>query len=311
MAIVKLISDFEGVWTNQETEAEYVRNYIVKNLSALTGDSAEVIRNLFIESKKEMERSPYEYGWFNNGNLAAYYQEDLFGDIYAILDYIWKAGSRKSYSNFKQHLGKIKDAITNTAGKTIAEFSDDCFTKSTSQFKLEGKLKPVENAGAAVKELNSLGVEIVVASNSKTDKVEHLFRKAGQNVTNESFLKRGRLHAIGEAKKIEIDNSYRKLPEHLEITKKYKVNLRRSNYHKILLDESPDYVLGDVFSVDLALPLYLRLRDKRFKKLRVILKIQKHTPAWVKDYLSKDELKGIAFMVGSVNEVHGVISNSK
>src|SRR4030095_4209948 len=311
MAIVKLISDFDGVWTNLDAEADFVKNHIIKSIAALTGDTIEVIKTLFNECRKEMDRTPYEYGWFYDGKISAYYQEDHFGDNHAILDFISKTGSRRSYSNFKQHLGKIKEAIKNKAGKSIAEFSEECFSRSTSQFKLEGKLKPVENAGIAVKELNSLGVEIVVAANSKTEKIEHLFRKAGQNITNEGSIKRGRLHAIGGAKKIAIDSAYSKLPEHLEVSKKYKVNLRRSNYHKIILEEAPDFVLGDVFSTDIALPLYLRLNDKHFKNLKVIQKIHNHTPQWVKDYLNKDEHKGIAFMVESIDELRGVITNSK
>lgn len=303
MAIVKLISDFDGVWTNQDTEAAYVWNYTVKRISALTGDPPETISDLLIGCKKDMDRSPYEYGWFYDGKIAAYYQEDPFGDNNAIFDYIRRAGSNRSYSNFKQQLAKIKAAIGTKDKKTLAEFSNDCFVKSTTQFKLEGKLKPVETAGEIVKKLNSIGVEIIVASNSKTEKIEHLFRKAGQTVTNERSIKRGRLHAIGDAGKFVIDSTFTEIPEVFEVTKRFKINLRRKNYYKILIAEKPDYVIGDVFSLDLALPLYLRLHEKKLKNLKVIQKVQKHTPDWVKDFLSRDEFKGIAFMVDSIDEL--------
>ena len=59
MAIVKLISDFDGVWTNQDTEASYVWNYTVKRISVLTGDTQETINDLLIGCKKDMDRSPY------------------------------------------------------------------------------------------------------------------------------------------------------------------------------------------------------------------------------------------------------------
>ncbi len=307
MAIVKLISDFDGVWTNQEIEAEYVWNYIVKSLADLTGDSTDVIQTMLADCKKEMDRTPYEYGWFNGGVISAYYGEDPFGDNNAIFDYIDRAASAKSFSNFKQHLHRVKDAIINKAKKTLAEFSNDCFMKSSSQFKLEGKLKPVETTGEIVKELNSKGVEIIVASNSKTEKIEHLFTKAGLTVTNQRSIKRGRLFARGDAKKFVIESSYTALPEYFEISGRYKAALRRSNYHKILLEEKPDYVIGDVFSLDLALPLYLRLNDKQFSKLKVIQKVHPHTPKWVKDFLMKDEFKGIAFMVDSIDELPGLL----
>ncbi len=308
MAILKLLSDFDGVWTNQETEAEYVYDFITQKISELSGDSPDTIKNLFQQCRKDMDSSAYEYGWFCNGSIAAYYQEDPFGDHNAILDYINRSASKKSYSNFKQHLAKIKDVILHKAHKTLAEFSNECFMKATTQFKLEGKLKPVETAETVVKELNSLGVQIVVVSNSKTEKIEHLFFKASLKATTDNS-KRGKLHARGDAKKFIIDNNYTAVPEYLEITDKYKVSLRRSHYHKILIEEKPDYVLGDVFSLDLALPLYLRLHDKNFPKLKVIQKVQKHTPGWVKDYLSKDEFKGIAFMAEDIREVPGIVKH--
>lgn len=304
MAIVKLISDFDGVWTKQEVEAEYVWNYIVKKLSELTGDDDAAISGILAECKKEMDRTPWDYGWFSSpGQIACYYQEDPFGDNNAIFDYIERAATTSTASNFKLMLHKVKESLRSKLKMTPGEFSNDSFMKATTQFKLEGKLKPVDTAGEIVKKLNDMGVEIVVVSNSKTEKIEHLFRKAGHAMTTEKMMKRGRLHARGDAKKFMIDSSYNTLPESLSISGRFSVKLRRDNYHKILTEEKPDYVIGDVFSLDLALPLYLRLNDKSFGNLKIIQRVHPHTPQWVKDYLAKDELKGIAFMVDSIDEL--------
>ena len=62
-------------------------------------------------------------------------------------------------------------------------------------------------------------------------------------------------------------------------------------------------MIGDVFSLDLALPLYLRMNDSSFGNLKVIQRVQPYTPDWVKDYLSEERFRGIAFMVKSVDEV--------
>ncbi len=307
MAIVKLISDFDGVWTNQDIEADYVWKYIINTIAALSGDAPDTINALLLEAKKEMDGTPYEYGWFNGGGVSCYYQEDPFGDNNAIFDYIDRAASKRSYSHFKQELARLKEVINKKGNMTLAEFSNDCFMKSTTQFKLEGKLKPVETAASVIKKLNAAGVEIVVVSNSKTEKIEHLFRKAGATVTNEKSIIRGRLHAIGDARKFMIDGTFNDLPEQYNITGRFNVSLRRSNYFKVLLSEMPDYVIGDVFSLDLGLPLHLRLNDKRFEKLKVIQKVHKHTPGWVKDHLSKEEFKGIAYMVDSIDELPGIL----
>jgi phosphoglycolate phosphatase-like HAD superfamily hydrolase len=309
MAIIKLLSDFDGIWTDQDAEAVYVRQYIVKKLSQLSRFPEKEIEEILQECKNDMDKSPQYYGWINNGHFACYYQEDPFGDNNAVFEYIDKSASKASYSNYKQKLAQIKEAILKkTKNTTLAEFSNECFKKSTTQFKMEGKLRPAPNAGAVVKELNKKGVEIVVASNSKTEKIEHLFRKAGHTVTNEKAIIRGRLHAIGDAGKFEIDSEFDEIPSKLNVTKKYQPELRRKSYMKILVAEKPDYVIGDVFSLDIALPVYLRLKDKRFSRLKVIQKIQKHTPDWVKDYLKSDELKGIAFMIESIEELSDLIA---
>jgi hypothetical protein len=101
------------------------------------------------------------------------------------------------------------------------------------------------------------------------------------------------------------------LPEYYTINSSYKVPLRRKHYHEVLIDEKPDYVLGDVFSLDVALPLYLRLNDTGFKNLKVIQKVQPHTPAWVKDFLSMKEFEGIAFMAESISDVYPVLFKNK
>ena len=310
MAIIKLISDFDGVWTNQETEAGYVWDFIVNEISVLTKDKPEIINSLMLECKKEMDRAPYDFAWYSNGGISCYYQEDPFGDNNAIFDYINRAGSNKSYSKFKQHLALIKNKIESLKKGTLADFSNNCFVKSTTQFKLEGKLKPVDTAGEIIKKLNSSGVEIIVVSNSKTEKIEHLFRKAGHTVTNEKSIRRGKLHAIGDAKKFIIDNSFTAVPEFLEITSRFKPCLRRKNYYNILIEEKPDFVIGDVFSLDLALPLYLRMNDGNMKNLKVIQRIHPHTPGWVKEYLAKEEFKGIAFTVNSINELPELLGSS-
>ena len=59
-----------------------------------------------------------------------------------------------------------------------------------------------------VDELNSKGVEIIVASNSKTEKIKYLFSKAGVEVTDETSPERGGVHARGDARKFVIDTDY-------------------------------------------------------------------------------------------------------
>lgn len=307
---IKLVSDFDGIWTNQNIEAEYVWNYILDSVAELSGMEKSGVNNLLSECKKDMNKEPYKYGWFYNGMIAAYFSEDPFGDNNAIFDYINKTASDNSDNEFYRNQLMVKDSILKKYS-SLADFSQACFMNSTKKFKDGGKLNPIDTTKKIVDDLNSAGVEVIVASNSRTEKIKYLFSKAGIEVTDDNSPERNGVHARGDARKFVIDTDYTELPEFLKVTDKFLVPLRRSSYHKILSEEKPDFVIGDVFSLDIALPLYLRIHDKSFSNLKVIQRVQPYTPYWVKDYLDKDEFRGIAFMVNSVDEAPELISKNK
>ncbi len=311
MPAFKLISDFDGVWTNQDEEAAFVQEYILKQISNISGFRGEKVSEIISGCRKEMDRTPYEWGWMNNGSIACYYGEDPFGDNNAILDFIDRSANEKSFSIFKQELYVIKKSILSNGFASLDSFSNKCFFDSTKKFKELGKLTPGKNIKKIVGELIKQGIETVVASNSKTEKIEYLFIKAGVPVSTEKSIKRSDVHARGGSIKFVIDNDYDSLPEFIEVTKRFKPNLRRKNYFKVLSEEKPDFVIGDVFSLDLALPLYLRMNDKNFSNLKVIQKVHKHTPTWVKDFLSKYVEEGIAGMIDEVDELPDAIRKLK
>jgi len=70
---LKLISDFDGIWTNQNIEAEYVWDHIVNTTSGLTGFGHKKVLKILEDCKLEMSKNPHLYGWFNTGGIAAYY----------------------------------------------------------------------------------------------------------------------------------------------------------------------------------------------------------------------------------------------
>lgn len=300
---MKLVSDFDGIWTNQANEAVYVWEYIVNYLCELSGKDKSFIDETLRLCKEEMNKEPHLYGWYNGGKIAAYYHEDPFGDNNAIFDFVNKTGIT-DVTDFTKKVKIIRDAIL-TKYKSLAEFSQDCFYLSTSKFKEEGKLNAVNETASIVDKLISSGTEIIIVSNSKTTKIEYVFDKAGIKAGNseDSIVK-----VRGDAMKFAVDNTFTELPEDLKINDDVSVPLRRPSYYKILSEEKPDFVIGDVFSLDLALPLYLRMNDKSFSNLKVIQRVQTYTPDWVKEYLSKNEFKGIAYMVDSVNEVPDLFS---
>ena len=300
---MKLISDFDGIWTNQAKEADYVWDFILDYLSELTSENKKFISDTLAHCRKEMNKSPELFGWYNNGSVACFYNEDPFGDNNAIFDYINKFGS-SAENDYLKSLKLIRDSILKKY-KSLADFSQDCFFLATTKFKEEGKLQPVSDASEVVEKLNSNGTEIIIVSNSKTKKIEHVFEKAGIIASPEPG---SAVRVRGDAMKFVLDLSFVEIPESLEINDKISVPLRRKSYYEILKEEKPEFVIGDVFSLDLSLPLYLRLNDKEFSNLKVVQRVQVYTPEWVKRFLNSENLKGVAFMVNSVSELPDIIS---
>lgn len=304
---IKIVSDFDGIWTDQKDEAGYVWNYIVNAVSDIADISLKEASEFLDECRTEMNKHPENYGWKWGRLTAAFYHEDPYGDNNAIFDFIANAVIAGSLG---ERIKKVRDVLNERYNKKIPDFSQECFTISTGKYKSEGKLRAVDNAAGIVKELTDLNCEIVVASNSSTDKIKYLFTKAGVKISGDPLGKRSAVHARGDASKFKLFESDWTIEESLDISENIKVPLRRSSYFNILLEEKPDFVIGDVFSLDIALPLYLRMNDPRFKNLKVVQRLQEYTPQWVRDHLVRNEYKGIAFTVEHVKELPSVIKKN-
>ncbi|MEO8447407.1 MAG: hypothetical protein ABI528_07925, partial [bacterium] len=293
---MKLISDFDGIWTEQGDEAGFVWNYIIDAITDLSGYQRKGTELFLQQCKMEMNKSPEKYGWFIGDNAACFYTEDPYGDNNAVFNYINNVNTDGLSFEFAEQIILIRASIIKKY-RSLADFSQECFMLSTGYYKSLGKLEPVSNANAIVREINSFGTDIVVVSNSTTDKIKYLFSRASVEVSSDPLSQRKKVHARGDAKKYMVYNSDTTIEKSYKINDKIEVPLRRSNYHQILIEEKPDFVIGDVFSLDIALPLYLRMNDKKFSELKVIQRVQTYTPDWVRDHLSKAEFKDIAFMV--------------
>lgn len=306
MKNLKIISDFDGIWTNQEEEAEFVRNYYLEKLSSISGLNISELENLFGKLKSDMNLNPYLWGWFHNNMRACYYLEDPFGDNNAVFHYIERIYNKQN--SLSKEIRFLRTSILNSGYETMDTFSNEMFFESTSKFKEENRLNPHEDAKSVVDELLGRNINIVVASNSRTNKIEYLFDKMGYGISYGNSDEELGIYARGNAMKFVIDNNFSEVNEKLEIDKYYQVQLRRKHYFEILKEEKPDFVIGDVFSLDIALPLYLAFNNPEFQNLKVIQKLHPHTPSWVKEFIHKPENNGKVFMINKLSELPILLS---
>ena len=118
------------------------------------------------------------------------------------------------------------------------------------------------------------GVEVVLVSNSDGEKLERWFAHAGlPHAMHPARVERG-LRLRGAAGKHLLDPARSNVLDLAGIG----VELARPRYEAILREEAPDAVVGDVFSLDLALPLWLRRTEPSWRHVRLFWLVRAYAP---------------------------------
>jgi hypothetical protein len=93
----------------------------------------------------------------------------------------------------------------------------------------------------------------------------------------------GALRLRGDSRKFAID------PERSDmlVLGEVRIETARPSYERALREERPTAVVGDVFSLDLALPLVLRRREPGWRDVRLFWLLQPYTPTWLRELVER------------------------
>ena len=264
---MKIVSDFDGVLTDQTEEAGRVRALFRDALVRLTALGEEGTDSAIARAEEAMDETPWKHGWWSEDRVTAFANEDLFirnNALGSCLDQCADEGDALLRENRK---GLEAEGFKGYSG--LAQWAYVEMTKETAQ----GKIKPMEPGAAQfLRDLVSDGHEVVIVSNSGTDRIVKLLRAEGLEPSD-------KLRVRGDARKFELGDR-----NALFEFDRYQVELSRPAYETILREEEPSAVIGDVFSLDLALPMELgRKEPNRFPGMRLFLRERPYTPEWVRD----------------------------
>ena len=239
---IRILSDFDGVWTDHAAEALRVKQFMAAELARLSGVDADTARADVERYGERVLEEPWAYGWAPDGRITAYVDEDPFCEANSIAGYIESATGDASTAPYRAAV--LADGFQN-----LTAFGDHCFLTGTARFRAEEPPALVGNAGAALEALREAGAEMVVVSNSSAEKIVGWFRHAGIDAgADEGHLVRVRGRAgkqdIGDDTTIEVGGR--------------RIFVDRPSYRAVIEVENPDLVIGDVFSLDLALPHVMR-----------------------------------------------------
>lgn len=267
---IKILSDFDGVWTDQGREAEALLRNATARLADARGVPLERAAADVERFVAHMRAAPAEHGWAPGGRLSAYVDEDPLVETSSLCRLLatWDDPDAVAY----------REAMLAAGFSTLDDFAQDVFEETTAIFRRDHPPCLVEGAAELLAAIHAAGAEVVVVSNSSADKIGDWFGRAGIDA-RETGDPTVRLR--GSAAKWLVGESDDSL-----LVGGRRVATDRPRYRAALEAEAPDLIIGDVFSLDLALPHALRLGGRPGAPRRLVLRRHPHTPRWVLDDLA-------------------------
>ncbi|HYM81109.1 MAG TPA: hypothetical protein VEY91_06825 [Candidatus Limnocylindria bacterium] len=274
---MKLLSDFDGVWTDPGHEARAQGDVLDETLrSWAPAGATNAWAEWLVTARAKVGREPRRYGWAPGGHrLSVFADEDPFAAHSALLHYLFVSA------------GEGRDATASAILETIRArgFTDlDAFgahTHASGVARVAGERGPeiLPSAAAAGRRMLEQGIEIVVVSNSTAEKLVKWFAHAELPYTVHPERASGALRLRGGAKKFILD------PERSEMLDvgEARIDVARPHYAEVLDAERPGAVVGDVVSLDLGLPLLWKRRRPEWRGVRLFWLLRPYTPSWLAD----------------------------
>ena len=280
--MIQVVNDFDGVHTNQLKQAEMVKKVGIGILSQLSGAKENYISFQYKNIERIINQEPHRHGWILSDVITAYCDEDHFIRSSTILS--------KLILENEDYKITVEKRFKDTRKFIQHAFEEGC-KHASPQIDLE-KSKKVFN------ESKKSGSNTTIVTNSETERIE-------------GYLARVGIKVYGMAKKYDIDPNFTSIGNALEIEhqgKTYRVDLRRRKYFNILEEIKQEKgeviaVVGDVFSLDLALPYALGMD--------IILKKNSYTPEWAENFVKNCGRGHVANDIAKLPQIYETIKTKQ
>jgi hypothetical protein len=260
----------------------------------MAGVPREELKEHYDGFRDAVLREPEAHGWRIDGRLVSYVDEDTFALPTSIGQYIERAPCRTSAS--------LREAVLREHG-SVLEFLDRCYHETCARFRREVDHDLAPGAERVLRWMLDAGVSVVFASNAPAEKIVGWFAHHGFTVEDARATEPGAvpLRVYGRAGKQELGGAGT-----MAFAGRV-VHVDRPVYRGILERERPDLVVGDVFSLDLALPLAMRLEGHPGAPAAVGVMHLPLTPDWVLESVGPERHQ-VDFLVPHVTSLPRLIS---
>lgn len=268
---MRLLSDFDGVWTFPAAEGTAHGAALDAALLALFPAESAAVRAWIDSARETVRREPTRYGWAVAGRLSAFGDEDPFTEHGALLHYLSEQRALDPLA------ARLADAIE-ARGTSLDHFGGEAHVAGVKQ--VEGTRGPgiTTSAAEAGRRMLAGGVEVVVVSNSGTEKLQRWFEHAQVPAVVHPDRVERQLRLRGSAKKFVLAPS----PGESIAVGGMSIDVARPFYEQVLEEERPDAVVGDVLSLDLSLPLAFKRTRAAWKHVRLFWLMHPYTPERMK-----------------------------
>ncbi|NOT35383.1 MAG: hypothetical protein HOP12_14660, partial [Candidatus Eisenbacteria bacterium] len=270
---MKLLSDFDGVWTHPREEAR-VQGEKLEGALVGWGASQGVseVGEWLARARVEVLERPLEFGWVSEGRISAFAGEDPFVTHGSLLHYI---GVRAASDPIA---GLLERAILAHGHASLDAFGGATHHEGVRAVEAQRGPAILADSAAAGRSMLASGIEVDVVSNSTPEKLARWFGHAALPYRVHPDRAAGALALRGGARKFVLAN---RAPEWLELGAA-RIDVARPHYREVLQEIRPGAVVGDVFSLDLALPLALKRSEPGWQDVRLFWLIRDYSPAWLR-----------------------------
>ncbi|MDP6941069.1 MAG: hypothetical protein QGH51_03485 [Planctomycetota bacterium] len=288
-----LISDFDGVWTEPAREYIAIQAKVVNELSMALGESPEKALERYEGFAAAVMENPDQYGWQarpDDRRLSSFVDEDFFCMPSAIGQFI-------DHGN-RLEAGIVKEAIL-ARHETITALMDHCFHSTCEEFRGEVEHDLTHGADRVLQWLVDHNVRVTWVTNAPTEKIIDWFSHHDFQVSDarETSPEEANLRVYGRAGKQWIGESN----QTLDFCGR-QVLVDRPHYREILKREQADLVVGDVLSLDLALPVQLKSIGESFAPRETALVWRRETPDWVLNSVGEGSEK-VTHLIGHLTSL--------
>ncbi|MEM9802058.1 MAG: hypothetical protein AAGA20_17170 [Planctomycetota bacterium] len=275
---MRILSDFDGVWTDQASEARWIQRWFARAAADRLGidrDEALADFDAFLSAALD---DPAENGWAPRGLLTAFVDEDELLATGSVARWLDLGGEHPRADLWR-------NGVQDAGYDSVHALGTEEFEPAMRSYLARFGHRVVDGAREVVDALLASGVDLVIVSNSPTDKLEAMFGAAGVRESDG-------VRFVGGARKWWIES-----PEPIHSIAGRDIYLDRPIYRDVVAREQPDLVIGDVVSLDLAIPGALRLEGAISPDAQLVLRRGPRSSAWA---LSQPDLQRDARFVDEV-----------